>query len=47
MNNNKIKAIAFDLVGVLLKERDYPLSFQEQILEKQFGNINPDNKFYL
>lgn len=46
MNERKIKAIAFDLVGVLLKENIYPLSPQEQILEKQFGNINFDHKFY-
>lgn len=46
MNERKIKAIAFDLVGVLLKENDYPLFLQEQILEKQFGNINFDHEFY-
>ncbi len=46
MNKSKIKAVAFDLVGVLLRERDYPLSSQEQILEQQFGNINPDHEFY-
>ena len=44
MDKRKIKAIAFDLVGVLLKENDYLLSPQEQILEKQFGNINFDHK---
>jgi HAD superfamily hydrolase (TIGR01509 family) len=46
MSKSKIKAVAFDLVGVLLRERDYPLSSQEQILEQQFGNINPDHGFY-
>jgi|GEM_PF-1120542 HAD superfamily hydrolase (TIGR01509 family) len=46
MNRGKIKAIAFDLVGVLLKEKNYTLSSQEQILEQQLGNINPDCEFY-
>jgi HAD superfamily hydrolase (TIGR01509 family) len=46
MNRGKIKAIAFDLVGVLLKEKNYTLSSQEQILEQQLGNINPDHEFY-
>lgn len=46
MSKKKIKAIAFDLVGVLLRENNYPLSPQEQILERQFGNINPDPEFY-
>jgi HAD superfamily hydrolase (TIGR01509 family) len=46
MNKQTIKAIAFDLGGVLIKEKIYPLSPQEQILEKQFGHINPDQKYY-
>jgi HAD superfamily hydrolase (TIGR01509 family) len=42
----KINAIAFDLGGVLIKEKDYPLSPEEEILEKSFGNIN-NNEEYL
>ncbi len=43
---NNIKAIAFDLGWVLIKENDYPLSETAQILEKQFGNINTNDEYY-
>ena len=36
-----IKVIAFDLVGVLVNEKDIELSRQEDKLERMFGpNIN-------
>lgn len=41
-----IKAIAFDLGGVLMEENDYPLSATEKILEKQFGKINTNEAYY-
>lgn len=40
-----IKAIAFDLGGCLLKENDIEMSLQEEILEKEFGNINFDEEY--
>lgn len=43
---NNIKAIVFDLVGVLIEENDYPLSEGEQLLEKQFGKINTNEEYY-
>lgn len=43
---NKIKAIAFDLGGVLIKEKDINLSPLEEILEKQFGNLNTKKSFF-
>lgn len=43
---NNIKAIAFDLGWVLIRENDYPLSETAQILEKQFGNINTNDEYY-
>lgn len=41
-----IKAIAFDLGGVLVKENDYQLSEIEEILERQFGNINTNDAYF-
>lgn len=41
-----IKAIAFDLGGCLLKENDIEMSLQEEILEKEFGNINSDEEYF-
>ena len=41
-----IKSIAFDLWGCLLKENDYPMSKQEEILEKQFWNLNDDKEYF-
>jgi FMN phosphatase YigB (HAD superfamily) len=41
-----IKAIAFDLGGVLTQENEYPLSAVEEILEKQFGKINTNEAYY-
>jgi len=41
-----IKAIAFDLGGVLIEENDYPLSAIEEILEQQFGKINTNEAYY-
>lgn len=36
-----IKLIAFDLVGVLVREKDVELTFEEDKLERMFGpNIN-------
>ena len=43
---NKIKAIAFDLGGVLIKEIDTSLSLAEESLEKQFGNLNTKESFF-
>ena len=42
---NKIKAIAFDLGGVLIKENDYSLTEKAQILEKSFGKINNNDEY--
>jgi HAD superfamily hydrolase (TIGR01509 family) len=44
--DRNIKAIAFDLGGVLLKENDILLSPLEQALENQIGKINPDSEYY-
>ena len=41
-----IKSIAFDLWGCLLKENDCPMSKQEEILEKQFWNLNDDEEYF-
>jgi putative hydrolase of the HAD superfamily len=41
-----IKAIAFDLGGVLMEENDYPLSAIEETLEQQFGKINTNDEYY-
>lgn len=41
-----IKAIAFDLWGCLLKENDIKMSSCEELLEKQFGNINFDDEYF-
>ncbi len=43
---NNIKAIAFDLVGVLVKENNYSLSGNEKLLESKFGIINNNSEFY-
>jgi HAD superfamily hydrolase (TIGR01509 family) len=43
--NRKIKAIAFDLGGVLMTENNYSLSYKASILEKQLGKLNTDNEF--
>lgn len=43
---SNIKAIAFDLGWVLLRENDYPLSDTEKVLEKQFWNINTNEEYY-
>ena len=42
----RIKAIAFDLGGVLIKENNYSLWEIAQILEKKFGKINNDKEYY-
>ncbi len=42
----KVNAIAFDLVGVLVKENDCPLSVIERLLESKFGLINFDDDYY-
>lgn len=42
-----IKAIAFDLGGCLIWENDIELSPQEEILEKEFGNINSDKEYFV
>ena len=41
-----IKAIAFDLGGCLIWENDIEMSPQEEILEKEFGNINSDEEYF-
>jgi HAD superfamily hydrolase (TIGR01509 family) len=41
-----IKAVAFDLVGVLLRENNFVLDPVEAKLEKKFGVINTDAEFY-
>ena len=41
-----IKAIAFDLGGCLVRENDVEMSPQEEILEKEFGNINFDKEYF-
>lgn len=41
-----IKAIAFDLVGVLVKENDYFLNPIEQKLESGFGKYNFDATYF-
>jgi hypothetical protein len=38
MKTIQINAIAFDLVGVLVKENNYPLSDIEQILERKWNH---------
>jgi len=42
----KIHAIAFDLWGVLIRENDFILSEIEQVLEKEFWNINSNEAYY-
>ena len=41
-----IKTIAFDLWGCLLKENDIEMTEQEEILEKEFWNLNVDQEYY-
>ena len=41
-----IKAIAFDLWGCLIWENDIEMAPQEEILEKEFGNINSDEEYF-
>lgn len=41
-----IKAIAFDLGRCLIWENDIEMSPQEEILEKEFGNINSDEEYF-
>lgn len=41
-----INAIAFDFVGVFVRENDFVLDPIEQILERKFGTINLDNEFF-
>lgn len=45
-NMGNIRAIVFDLGGVLMQENDYPLSKTEQLLEQQFGKINTNEAYY-
>ena len=40
-----IKAVAFDFVGVFVKENSFPLDAVEQVLERKFGVINTDEAF--
>ncbi len=43
---NKIKVIAFDLVGVLVAEKDIDLTKEEEKIERLFGsNISDENLF--
>ena len=42
-----IKVIAFDLVGVLVKETDYPLNEIETKIERLFGPNKSDDEFIL
>jgi hypothetical protein len=41
-----IKAIAFDLGRCLICENDIKMSPKEEILEKEFGNINSDEEYF-
>lgn len=41
-----INAIAFDLGRCLIWENDIEMSSQEEILEKEFGNINSDEEYF-
>lgn len=42
-----ITTIAFDFVGVFLKENDLALDPVEQILERMFGVINNDEDYFI
>ncbi len=42
----KIKIIAFDFVGVLVKEKDIKLSELQNKLERKFGSFNTDIEYY-
>ncbi len=41
-----IKAVAFDFVGVFIKEIDFPLDPVEHLLESKFGLLNTDEEFF-
>jgi len=41
-----IRAIAFDFVGVFIKETHFPLDPVEQLLESKFGLLNTDEVFF-
>ena len=41
-----IKLIAFDLGWCLLRENDVIMNHQEEILEKEFWNINSDEEYF-
>jgi HAD superfamily hydrolase (TIGR01509 family) len=41
-----IKAIAFDFVGVFVKENDFILDSTERLLESKFGLLNTDEEFF-
>lgn len=40
-----IKAIAFDFVGVFVKENDFELTPVQQVIERKFGILNSDKQF--
>lgn len=42
---SKIRAIAFDFMGVLGTENDYELDEIDSVLERKFGQINDDLQF--
>lgn len=46
VNRNNIKAIAFDMIGVFLKENDFKLNSTEIIIEKYIGNINNQEQMF-
>ncbi len=41
-----VKTIVFDLWGCLLKENNCSMTEQEEILEKQFWNLNNDKEYF-
>lgn len=46
LNRSLIKAVAFDFVGVFVKETDFALDPVEQLLESKFGILNTDGAFF-
>lgn len=40
-----IKAIAFDFVGVFVKENDFELTPVQEVMERKFGVLNTDKQF--
>ncbi len=46
LNSSLIKAVAFDFVGVFIKETDFALDSIEQVLESKFGILNTDEAFF-